>query len=1048
MPVLAAHDLSETKLYQRLASLESGGALAAQVRALCDEAAVRLKQFPAQHPQFTLHDEVHCLRVVTLMGALLGPVVDALNEVELALLILSAYFHDQGMIVDAAELPALRESEGWKEHVAHWAVEHPNRSAVLQRLAEPLLTPEQRQQAIHAAADLDAAMFTDFVRQRHGDRSAEFVMTRYGNDARLVAGSRSLAGLLAALCRSHVLPASALTAAAGLRVDELVGTVRVNVTLLAFVLRLADILDFDRDRTPDPLYRAITFSSGVSLLEWEKHRSVVGWEITPDRIAFAAECAHPAYERAIRQFVTWIDEELGAAREWSRSLPFSLQAHRLSLPASVDISHVGARLDPVTGRPEYLYHDLEFTLARDELVKLLMTSNLYNGRGLFVRELMQNALDALRHRQALWRMSGVEPPELKVEFEHAQDDAGFDVVRCIDNGVGMDVGVVRAFLTRAGRSFYRSPEFERERARFQLAGCDFDPCARFGIGFMSCFMFGDEITIRTRRDYGVGRAHGDPLVVHVTGLSGIIEIRPGAADQPVGTTVEVRARRKSFIADEWDDPVWLLAVVNGYAIATEFPVSARCTVPGIAGAVDVPTTFEAHPHPLELLALAGKRLFRVDLSVADPRLRGEMRVCTLVDEQGVVTTANDEARVRVQRTGTGPAASAHHIVEFRDGQHADLHDRSERSQVCADGILVAGWPGRTPESGRRLGSYNSQLHFEGATYVIDTRGSLKPTLTPARTPPDRGFRREPTWRHLEHVAGAAYGRLLEDVLNACSPETDPARFWAVAAAYSLDVASLPLDTFAERVHLPVRLPDGATAWRRLWELGPVRLVFPDRTHPGADADTALEARGASSPWELRLGSDAVLAMPPEITELYTHSYAASNELWLLKQLLVACSVAQVTAPLEMRLSPASPGRNSLRDQIVGDRSTPSRLYLLRFNEAHRQLLRVAGTSAFLNASNPVVAHMRDALEAKSDDRLPLEQFFATLLWSWPLLQSTEPAPAGSWSARTRVKLGHLHAAIDWKAVDERLCPPFHAFVPGVGIDTLTVAQFELWHRGG
>src|SRR6185437_10230877 len=117
---------------------------------------------------------------------------------------------------------------------------------------------------------------------------------------------------------------------------------------LAHVLRLADILDFDRERTPDSLYRAIHFTSPVSLLEWQKHRSVVGWEIAPNRILFAAECDHPAYERAIREFVTWIDSELAALESWGRSLPAEFRSCSLRLPQKVDAGRIGPRLDPVT----------------------------------------------------------------------------------------------------------------------------------------------------------------------------------------------------------------------------------------------------------------------------------------------------------------------------------------------------------------------------------------------------------------------------------------------------------------------------------------------------------------------------------------------------------------------------------------------------------------------------------------------------------------------------------------------------------------------------
>ncbi|HLL45499.1 MAG TPA: hypothetical protein VK399_02275, partial [Longimicrobiaceae bacterium] len=153
--------------------------------------------FPAVHAQYTLHDEVHSLRVVTLMGELLGQTVHSLNTVEIALLILSAYYHDQGMIVDADELAAIRKSDAWHLHEAQWAADHPNRTELLGHLADPLLGDAQREQAALAIADLHAAMFTAFIRPRHGERSAAFVRARLGQDPRLITNGRSIADLLA-----------------------------------------------------------------------------------------------------------------------------------------------------------------------------------------------------------------------------------------------------------------------------------------------------------------------------------------------------------------------------------------------------------------------------------------------------------------------------------------------------------------------------------------------------------------------------------------------------------------------------------------------------------------------------------------------------------------------------------------------------------------------------------------------------------------------------------------------------------------------------------
>ena len=111
------------------------------------------------------------------------------------------------------------------------------------------------------------------------------------------------------MCESHGRDAEWLNAANDCHYDWSIATLRVNVQYIGVLLRLADILDFDKDRTPDFLYRSIHFTNSVSLREWEKHRSIQGWVITPNLVRFTAECNHPVYERAVRQYMDWIDTE-------------------------------------------------------------------------------------------------------------------------------------------------------------------------------------------------------------------------------------------------------------------------------------------------------------------------------------------------------------------------------------------------------------------------------------------------------------------------------------------------------------------------------------------------------------------------------------------------------------------------------------------------------------------------------------------------------------------------------------------------------------------
>jgi hypothetical protein len=564
-PVLRPERLVDTTLFQSLLNSPAGGAVpSSAVESLCREARERMKAVPALHPQFTLHDDAHLLRVTELIAYVLGSTRTVLNGTELVLLILAAHFHDTGMVPDAAEWTSIEASNDFQLHRELWLQDHPNAAELDAYLASPSAEPTQKAQVGLQRAELEFALRSDYVRQSHGQRSAEIVRKQYGSDPRLIEVSRGFPDLLAELCFSHVWDPGELTR---LESDRLVGLHPVNLRYLAVVLRLADILDFDRERTPDSLFRTIHFTSDVSLREWEKHRSVRGWTVGSELIRFEMEFEHPIYERAARQFLDWIDAELTAAHEMVRSQAARFSDYRLPLPARVDRSRIGPK------NQAYVYHDLEFSLTRDDIVKLLMTEKLYGSPDLCVRELLQNSLDALRYRIALFRLDDLEWKSGNVSFFHGVNGDGSQFLRCTDNGVGMDEGIILKFLTKVGRSFYRSPFFEQERQRFRTKGVDFDPCSRFGIGFMSCFMLGDRIRIETRRTYGPNAAPGKSWVVDINGLSSILVLRPGPDSQPIGTTVTIRLR-------DGVDALHLVATLNRYTLAAEFPVTGECGIPG------------------------------------------------------------------------------------------------------------------------------------------------------------------------------------------------------------------------------------------------------------------------------------------------------------------------------------------------------------------------------------------------------------------------------------------------------------------------------------
>ena len=1021
MPILPFTSVVDTSLWNRLKNGFAGDdekisqVIAADLQTICTEASDRMRGFPFLHPEYTLHDQVHLLRVTELMSSILSETVaNHLNPLEIMLLILAAHFHDQGMVLERSEIDALEQNPAFLIFRDTWEIEHPNLKEVRQRLRDRSLSDSELLRCRETEHDLRAALLTDHIRTTHGERSAKFVRDRYSADPRWTVSGTNVAELVARLCQSHVQRAADLTAAKGFRVDEVVGIYRVNMPYLGLLLRLADILDFDRDRTPDSLYRTINFRSDVSLREWGKHRSVTGWVIEPTLVQFTMLCEHPEYQRAAYQFMDWIDAELAGSQAVCRNFPANAREYTIDLPLSVDRS----RIEPKDNA--YIYYDLEFSLSRDEVVKLLMMDGLYGGSWLCVRELLQNSLDALRHRKALIRSQGqMKWSDGNIEMTHEIDAAGHEVVRCTDNGIGMDRSIVERFLTNAGRSYYRSPEFEQERASFREAGVDFDPCAQFGIGFMSCFMLGDRITIKTRRDYGPARGYGEPLVIEILGLGGIVVIRTGHQDQPVGTTVEIVGRKKPGLLDRWTDQVRLIAVLDGYALATEFPIKGHCTVPELAEEIEVPLEIATPTSALENIGVLSVLAYSQPFSEIDSRLNGFLRSSFLVNDDGRLVLENSEAKWEQAEPGRAvtDSESKSHLTKLGNptGQVIERRIHHE-NQTCLDGILVAGEPGRKASlrSERLLGSHGNPIHaYDLCNFILDIRGPIKPPLTPARFPTKESrdfFGKDPQWDLIQSLVYQAEGELWEKIINRFDDVPDQETLWSLALIYGFSFYWMSARTIWSKISVPIVHETGQHQWRKISSLDAVdSLIVPavnahnDPTFRLEHGDGRIGAYESLSKW----ASSNMQAIPD----------------WTQKSLVAAMGTVALRgsdAYIALRfpdLPETRPGEFLLRSGL--GRS----LFALPYSGECRNYLSVHMACRCVNRADPLV---REALNGQYLKQKNTAQAFASaavVCFSDPKTVAFVINPAKPID-RWRKSIGSLYSEVEWVQYSEALKPPY------------------------
>jgi molecular chaperone HtpG len=169
----------------------------------------------------------------------------------------------------------------------------------------------------------------------------------------------------------------------------------------------------------------------------------------------------------------------------------------------------------------------------------LLSHHLYSSPRVYIRELLQNAVDAITARRAF-------EPEAPGEVRIVTDGRRLAIT---DPGVGLTLGEVHKLLATIGGSSKRDEEIEGVRRDF---------LGQFGIGLLACFTVASTITVTTRsaREPGAG-----PVRWTARDDGSYTVTEPPAADKPEpGTVVELIARP----GEEWLAPRRVVELAREY----------------------------------------------------------------------------------------------------------------------------------------------------------------------------------------------------------------------------------------------------------------------------------------------------------------------------------------------------------------------------------------------------------------------------------------------------------------------------------------------------
>lgn len=425
---------------------------------VCKFAADRSVTIRDTFPMYTRHDEQHILNVIKLMENLLGDRLKELNRDEAAMLILAACCHDIGMSCSKQEKEYLLKSEHMKiylnTHDSEYLKAYPHGGN------EPVITDD---------------IFRNFLRSIHHEHIGELLYPIWPS------ALDDLYTNLIWVCKSH--GKSCLEIEASVTASESDADLR----LCAVLLRLADILDFDTTRAPQAIYDYCGFGwtenpeANKSKEEWDKHIASKGFSFEkvkkrdiPYELPYRATCCSMNIEQAVNSYLDWVDQELTDCSITLRKDESDWK--NLVLPNKVKRS---------IKSKGYLSGQYIFTLDQSQVLNLLGGEELYSDPAAFVRELLQNAIDAVRTREAFDHEAKRHGWKPQINIRTWTDKDG-DWFRIEDNGTGMTKEIIENHLLKVGSSYYNSDEFKKEKLLSRVD--DYTPISRFGIGILSCFM--------------------------------------------------------------------------------------------------------------------------------------------------------------------------------------------------------------------------------------------------------------------------------------------------------------------------------------------------------------------------------------------------------------------------------------------------------------------------------------------------------------------------------------------------------------------------------
>ena len=451
-------------------------------------------------PGLTLHDERHFTALWERASLLTGKAFP-LNPVEAFVLGGAILLHDAGhaLATYRGRLEELQKTPQWRDKLA-------------MALRQPTGEPATKDAMANPPAEVKDRVLFDTLRVLHAQRAVQ--LAEYGvidpatgdtlhliDDDQIRKHLGESMGLIAA---SHHWNLDQLEAKLQTKVGAISGMPdawAIDPIKIACVLRCADAIQIDQTRAPDFLYAQLLIR-GVSDLHWRAQNRLASPTLDhkdPKSLLFTST---KAFER-------------NEADAWWIAFDAINQADKEIQQTNIFLGDLGrptlsvARIRDANS-PERLALSVKTRGWRPVSAEVKISNvgrvvSWFGGEALYgkdltvpIRELVQNASDAVRARRAIEPANGSYKGQIVLSISEGKDN-GMDGfwLSVEDDGIGMSERTLVGPLLDFGTSGWASELLQVEFPG--LAGHNLRQTGRYGIGFFSVFMLTERVVVDSRR---------------------------------------------------------------------------------------------------------------------------------------------------------------------------------------------------------------------------------------------------------------------------------------------------------------------------------------------------------------------------------------------------------------------------------------------------------------------------------------------------------------------------------------------------------------------